>query len=59
MIDLISFNRALKSTWAKTYLNPENYGKWMAAQSLSEETLIDTTYLNLLTQRISYIFRQR
>ena len=28
MIDLISFNKALKSTWAKKYLDPENHGKW-------------------------------
>ena len=30
MIDLIiiSFNKALKSTWVKKYLDQENYGKW-------------------------------
>ena len=29
MIDLIiSFNKALNSTWVKKYLDPENYGKW-------------------------------
>ena len=28
MIDLQSFNKALKSTWLKKYLEPENYGKW-------------------------------
>ena len=28
MIDLISFNKALKSTWVKKYLDPENHGKW-------------------------------
>ena len=47
-IDLISFNKALKSTWVKKYLDAENNGKWkfyltgnyntMAAQSFSEET---------------------
>ena len=50
MIDLISFNKALKSTWVKKYLDPENHGKWkffltgnyntMAVQLFSEETLI-------------------
>ena len=29
MIDLISFNKALKSKWVKKkYLDPENHGKW-------------------------------
>ena len=28
MIGLISFNKALKSTWVKKYLDPENHGKW-------------------------------
>ena len=28
MIDLISFNKALKSIWVKKYLDPENHGKW-------------------------------
>ena len=28
MIDLMSFNKALKSTWVKKYLDPENHGKW-------------------------------
>ena len=28
IIDLISFNKALKSTWVKKYLDPENHGKW-------------------------------
>ena len=27
MIDLISFNKALKPTWVKKYLDPENHGK--------------------------------
>ena len=46
MIDLVSFNKALKSTWVKKYLDPENHGKWntMAAQSFSEEISIDITY---------------
>ena len=28
MIDLESFNKALKSTWVKKYLDAENHGKW-------------------------------
>ena len=28
MIDLISFDKAFKSTWVKKYLDPENHGKW-------------------------------
>ena len=28
MIDLKSFNKALKSTWIKKYLDTENQGKW-------------------------------
>ena len=27
-IYFISFNKALKSTWVKKYLDPENHGKW-------------------------------
>ena len=28
MIDLESFNKALRSTWVKKYLDPQNHGKW-------------------------------
>ena len=28
MIDMHSFNKALKATWIKTYLDTENHGKW-------------------------------
>ena len=28
MIDLISFNKSLKTTWIKKYLDNDNYGKW-------------------------------
>ena len=28
MIDLISFDKALKSMWVKKYLDPKNHGKW-------------------------------
>ena len=28
MIDIKIFNKALKSSWVKKYLNPENQGKW-------------------------------
>ena len=28
MIHLISFNKALQSTWVKKYLDPKNHGKW-------------------------------
>ena len=28
MIDIKCFNKALKSTWVKKYLDNENYGKW-------------------------------
>ena len=28
MIDLISFNKAFKSTWLKKYLGLENHGNW-------------------------------
>ena len=28
MIDLESFNKALKSTWVKKYLDTENHGEW-------------------------------
>ena len=27
MIDLISFNKSLKTTWIKKYLDNDNYGK--------------------------------
>ena len=28
MIDIKSFNKALKSTWVKKYLDNDNHGKW-------------------------------
>ena len=28
MIDIKLFNKALKSSWVKKYLDPENQGKW-------------------------------
>ena len=28
MIDLFSFNKSLKLTWIKKYLEPDNNGKW-------------------------------
>ena len=28
MIDIKSFNKALKSTWVKEYLDNDNHGKW-------------------------------
>ena len=28
MLDIASFNKALKSTWIKKYLDKENHGKW-------------------------------
>ena len=28
MIDIKSFNKALKSTWGKNYLDNDNHGKW-------------------------------
>ena len=28
MIDMKSFNKALKSTWVKKYLDKHNHGKW-------------------------------
>ena len=28
MIDIKSFNKALKSTWIKKYLDKDNHGKW-------------------------------
>ena len=28
MIDLCSFNKSLKTTWVKTYLETTNHGKW-------------------------------
>ena len=28
MIDILSFNKVLKSTWVKIYLDNDNNGKW-------------------------------
>ena len=28
MIDIKSFNKALKATWVKKYLDNDNHGKW-------------------------------
>ena len=28
MIDILSFNKALKATWIKKYLDTGNQGKW-------------------------------
>ena len=38
MIDIKSFNKALKSTWVKKYLDNDNHGKW---KLLSDSELHD------------------
>ena len=65
MLDLISFNKALKSTWIKKYLDKDNQGKWkllfdselqnMVDLTFSAEILIKKTYL-LKHIKISHVF---
>ena len=43
MIDILSFNKSLKTTWIKKYLGTENQGKWkLFSISLSNLNKIDT-----------------
>ena len=37
MIDIVSFNRSLKATWIKRYLDKENYGRWKSFFDLELE----------------------
>ena len=37
MIDIASFNRSLKATWIKKYLDKENYGSWKSFFDLKRD----------------------
>ena len=39
MIDIQAFNKSLKTTWIKKYLDSENQGKWKLFFDLELETL--------------------
>ena len=46
MLDLLSFNRALKAKWVQRYLDPHNRGKW----KLFVESSLTGHNINLLLQ---------
>ena len=46
MLDLLSFNRALKAKWVQRYLDPHNIGKW----TLFVEFSLTGHNINLLLQ---------
>ena len=39
MIDIASFNKALKSVWIRKYLDENNKGKWKLFLTVSSKTL--------------------
>ena len=39
MIDIASFNRSLKATWIKRYLDKENCGRWRSFFDLEMEKI--------------------
>ena len=41
MIDLCSFNKSLKTTWVKKYLDMTNHGKWRFLFDLELENFVD------------------
>ena len=59
MIDILSFNKALKTTWIKKYLDTDNQGKWKLFLDLElkkfECTLPFTSNLNKID--IANIFK--
>ena len=44
MLDITAFNRSLKTTWIKKYIDPTNIGKWKSLQFLSEQTWKTTSF---------------
>ena len=53
MIDLESFNKALKSTWVKKYLDPENHGKGSTFLTLNCNFLVGLPSLEATSNRTS------
>ena len=50
MIDLFSFNKSLKFTWIKKYLDPENNGKW---KLFMDDALQNYGGKNILTSNLN------
>ena len=57
MIDVQSFNKSLKATWIKKYLDEENQGKWKYFFDIELErfggTIVLTSNLRKIPLRIS------
>ena len=55
MIDLCSFNKSLKTTWVKKYLDTTNKGKWKLLFDMESRTMAvkisSGVTLTLMTQR--------
>ena len=58
MTDISSFNKSLKATWIKKYMDTENYGKWKIFFNLELVTTVAALFLMeisieriLITQR--------
>ena len=50
MIDLFSFNKSLKSTWVKKYLDTNNNGKW---KLFLDDALKNCSGENILTSNLN------
>ena len=50
MIDIVSFNKALKSAWIKKYLEEKNKGKWKLFLYTELENFGDPVVLNNLNK---------
>ena len=46
MIDIQSFNKSLKTTWIKKYLDPNNRGKWKLSLKLNFNLTVDPFFSN-------------
>jgi len=44
MIDIASFNKSLKATWIKKYLDSKNHGKWKNVFNLAPEKYGGSTF---------------
>ena len=56
MIDIQAFNKSLKTTLIKQYLDKENQGKWTLFFDLELETLGATPLDTAMAIRVSYTF---
>ena len=59
MIDIKSFNKALKSAWVKTYIDKDNHGKWKLFLDFEPQELggADTFKSNLNTKDLLNLYK--